>query len=369
LRLVGVAIVRRRWKTAQQPSLIGKCTSRPGPAIRRSVAKSPDPMPGVEYVTMDEIRNRPLQVAVSPLLSLFMAVRDAAGAERSGTPEPWCEAIRAHLTRRDYDVLAPLVTSERTFVPRAILPFPEAPGDTLKEGLERIIAAEHDLNRDISTCVASGRAGDWREPARDPRRWIRGFVLAMARAWNGFSPVWRNAQDELARETERVAVAAARDSRLDLLATLLPDGRVREQRWEIDGFTQHDMECRLPHDGLVVIPLVSGSRASIVDHDDAVMRNVAYSLPVLRASAPAPRAPASLEALLGIPRARILRALERPSSNVRLAEVLCAAQSAASYHVTALEAAGLVRRVRGGRRVTVRRTERGDALLALYEAA
>jgi DNA-binding MarR family transcriptional regulator len=40
--------------------------------------------------------------------------------------------------------------------------------------------------------------------------------------------------------------------------------------------------------------------------------------------------------------------------------------SAATHHVTALEAAGLVTRERSGRHVLVRRTARGDALLELY---
>ena len=43
--------------------------------------------------------------------------------------------------------------------------------------------------------------------------------------------------------------------------------------------------------------------------------------------------------------------------------------SAATHHVSALEAAGLVRRERRGRHVVVRRTARGEALLALYEVA
>jgi DNA-binding transcriptional ArsR family regulator len=76
---------------------------------------------------------------------------------------------------------------------------------------------------------------------------------------------------------------------------------------------------------------------------------------------------AALESLLGAPRAAILRALVCPTSIGRLAETLRSVPSAATHHVGALEAAGLVTRDRSGRNVLVRRTERGEALLALYE--
>ena len=75
----------------------------------------------------------------------------------------------------------------------------------------------------------------------------------------------------------------------------------------------------------------------------------------------------ALEDLLGIPRAQILRALECPTSIGRLAEALRAVPSAATHHVSALEAAGLVQRNRCGRQVLVHLTPRGQSLLELYE--
>jgi hypothetical protein len=73
-------------------------------------------VPQVSFIEMEEARRRPIRVAVSPLFSLFMATRDALGAERSGTPDPWCSAIRMHLTRRDHEVFAPLTTSVRVLL-------------------------------------------------------------------------------------------------------------------------------------------------------------------------------------------------------------------------------------------------------------
>jgi DNA-binding MarR family transcriptional regulator len=320
-------------------------------------------MAGAYVVAGAELRGHALRVATSPYFSLFMALRDAAGAQRSGTPEPWCDAIRPHLTQRDHEVLAPLATAHWTYAPDAILPFPEQPGQTLEHGLEQILAAEDRLLGDIHECLELGRTGDWRPAARDPRRWLRGFVLAVARAWNGFRPVWQQAASQLAAEVERVAAAVEREAQLDVVGELLPHGRVARGGWEIERCDNARVPCGVAEGGLTLIPLVAGPRASILDPAGSRLRNVAYPL------RPASDEPAALEALLGVPRARILRALERPSTNNGIAAALQTVPSAATRHLDALEAAGLVSRERSGRSLIVRRTARGDALLALYESA
>jgi DNA-binding transcriptional ArsR family regulator len=78
--------------------------------------------------------------------------------------------------------------------------------------------------------------------------------------------------------------------------------------------------------------------------------------------------PAGLVTLLGTQRALILRRLGHPLTAGELAEALAAGPSTASYHLSALERAGLVDRERRGRHILVRRTPRGTQLLDLYEA-
>jgi DNA-binding transcriptional ArsR family regulator len=51
-----------------------------------------------------------------------------------------------------------------------------------------------------------------------------------------------------------------------------------------------------------------------------------------------------------------------------LAELLITVPSAVTHHTSALGSAGLVERERRGRHVFIRRTARGTALLAIYEA-
>jgi DNA-binding transcriptional ArsR family regulator len=318
-------------------------------------------MPGAEYVEERDIVARPLRVAAAPIHSLLMATRDAAGAERAGTPEAWRRVIRAHLTRSDYEVLAPLSTPRPTLVPSALVPFPRERSQSVKNALERIVA-DDTLAADIDECMGTDADGDWREPARDPRRWVRGLALAMTRAWAGFRPIWQAGQGQIAAEAERIAAASDRARHLEVLGDLVPCAHVSDGRWMLEWPVATSARLAVPEQGLTLVPLVAGSRASIVDADGATVKLVGYPLRPRRCDA-------TLEALLGIPRARILRELDMPATNNRLAAALQAVPSAATHHVSALVAAGLVERDRSNGSLLVRRTTRGDALLALYERA
>jgi DNA-binding MarR family transcriptional regulator len=319
-------------------------------------------MSTADYVEERDLVARPLRVADAPLGSLLMAVRDAAGADRAGTPEAWRRVIRSHLTRRDYDVLAPMATRRPTVFPSSLVPLPDGPAQTLPEALEQILAAEDLLAGEMQECVDAG-AGYWREPARDPRGWVRGYVLALARAWPGFRPIWTAGRRSLAEEIERIAVATERRAHLHVVGEMVQYGYTGGDRWLLECDRTEGMRLSVPDCGVTLLPLVAGSRASIVDYDGGSLRLIAYPL---RRKGERNGQP-TLDSLLGIPRSRILRALDRPATNNRLADELQTVPSAATHHVSALVAAGLVERDRSDGRLLVRRTPRGDALLALYE--
>jgi len=77
--------------------------------------------------------------------------------------------------------------------------------------------------------------------------------------------------------------------------------------------------------------------------------------------------PDALQALLGEPRAALLRALDRAETVGDLAERLWIVPSGITHHLDVLEPAGLVVRERRGRCVLVHRTVLGTRLLALYD--
>lgn len=275
--------------------------------------------------------------------------------------------MRAHLRRRDYETLAPLISPGQTLVPDPLLGLVDPPGESFKSAIERMIAtSEDELLAEVAVCRDATGNRAWNEVERDPQRWLRGYVSTLLRAWQGFGPVWRRAQAALDREVERVGVATAMDAQLELLDGMLTAGRVEDGRWAI-ACKFGDGSKALPETGLVLLPLVAGDGGSIIDVAGGTVRRIGYPVRSLSElgveEAHVPR----LEDLLGIPRAQILRALDRPTSIGRLAEALRAVPSAATHHVRALEAAGLVQRDRCGRQVLVQLTARGRSLAALYE--
>jgi DNA-binding transcriptional ArsR family regulator len=324
---------------------------------------------GAQYIEAEDVRRTPLRIAVTPLPSLNCALRDAVGAPRNGTPAAWREAIGTHLRQGDYELLAPFVTPGKTLIPDQLLGLTEPPGESFADGIERMMATPiDDLAREVAfSRVATGNA-DWLDAERDPARWLRRYVAALLRAWKGFAPVWRHARAALDRETERVAMAAVLDAQLELLDGLVDGSSVADGRWRVR-CNFDEGRARFREGGLVMTPLVAGQRASIFARTDDIVSLIAY--PIRGDLTPKPSQPpaAALEALLGIPRARILRAAGSPTSIGALAEALHAVPSAATHHVVALEAAGLVARDRRGRNVLVRRSARGEALLQLYTRA
>jgi DNA-binding MarR family transcriptional regulator len=164
-------------------------------------------------------------------------------------------------------------------MPRPLLGLAPAPGESFKDGVERMMGTPIELlAEEIARCGTLLGNGAWDDAARDPGLWLRRYVASLLRAWKGFRPVWRQARAALDREVERIGTVTALDAQLELLDGLLPTG------------------------------VVQGAR-----------------------------------------------------------EVLRAVPSAATHHVDALEAAGLVERYRRGRNVLVDRTARGEAPLELYD--
>jgi DNA-binding transcriptional ArsR family regulator len=326
-------------------------------------------VPRIEYAEAEDVRRTPFRIALSPLPSLNSALRDAVGSPRSGTPPAWRDAIRTHLRVEDRDTLAPFITPGKTLVPDLLLGLSDAPGESLKDGIERILATPIDLlAEEILTCRAATGNDSWRQAERAPARWLRSYVMSLLRGWKGFAPVWQHARAGLDREAERVAMATALDAQLELVDGLLPEGAVVDGRWCLNcAFSEG--RFRFPQAGLVLLPLVAGEFSSIRTRSDDVVGVVGYPVRSLLQLTPSIPPDAALEALLGARRAEVLRRTGTPTSVGRLAETLHSVPSVATHHVAALEAAGLVERHRSGRHVLVQRTARGEALRRLYDPA
>jgi DNA-binding transcriptional ArsR family regulator len=325
-------------------------------------------VPGIEYVEADEVRRRPFRAALTPLPSLHSALMDTVGTGRKGTPTAWRAAIRAHLRAKDYETLAPLVSRSQTLVPDQLLGLVDPPGESLKDGIERMAATpEDELMAEIAQCRTASGNDAWELAERDPTRWLRRYITSLLHAWNGFAPIWSQAAAARDREVERIGVASALDAQLEFLDGLVAPAVVKGGRWCFQSkFSEGPM--RLPETGLVLLPLVAGDGGYIVEAHAGTITRVCYPLrPVISVDGHDPPG-AALEALLGVTRAEILRGLDRPVSIGGLAQGLQVVPSAATHHVGALEAAGLAARDRSGRWVMVRRTTRGARLMELYDS-
>jgi len=307
----------------------------------------------------------PITVGLSPLPTTGILLFDAVQRDgHLGTPAHLKAAIRGQLRRRDRAALAPLVRAAappalvgaRLAGPGGLVPIlcgTPGPGETrLDEALDAVVAAGPAAFQRALTGRTADRSS-W-PLLSDPERWLADYAVAVRRAWRAVEPVWARALPLLDREVRRVGAAIARGEAAELLPSLHPRGTLVEGR------------RRLP--GLTVCPLLADPRATVVFGDaEGRISGLCYPLPgaeqvLFDDVPPAP----SLAGLVGPRRAAILQRLDAPATCGEIAVRLDVVPAAATHHVSALERAGLVRRMRRGRHVIVERTARGSAVLALY---
>ena len=316
---------------------------------------------------LSELDRRPVRVELSPAPTLFALAADAVGARR-GAPQPWLDRVRAELDRSELAALSPLAVRPGASIPAAVMPRRAVGERGLEAELDRIAGLEPErLLDDIAFACGPDPTGPWGVVARRPRRWLPRYASALRSAWRGVRCLWADAGELFERELDRVGAASVRGAHAELLSGLHPRARIGDGRWQLPDPDLDDL--RLPDDGLTLIPILGGPESSGAGlHEDGTLDWIVHPLAEAWRDPDAPLASAAeLEALVGQPRALLLRELERPRSIGRLAETLIAVPSAATHHVGALEDAGLVIRERSGRSVVVHRTERGSSLVGLYE--
>jgi DNA-binding transcriptional ArsR family regulator len=274
--------------------------------------------------------------------------------------------VRAALRRRDILALLPIFGQPSVLIPDALVPQPAAGPLDAGEIVERIAAVEPD----VLLAQAAEEYGDdppavWAHVAQRPAEWLPRYADAIRRVLDAIAPLWDVASELLRREADRVGGAVALGATREILGLLHPDGRVVGDELLIARPGAPSTRWR-PANPLVLLPMISGAGAMVSTHADDRLTHLAYPLVGRSGLTPAPDG-ASLEALLGRTRAELLRRLDDPQSMSAVADLVRGRPSTATYHVAALESAGLVAREPHGRSVLVARTPRGQRLLALYE--
>lgn len=303
-----------------------------------------------------------VKVAMAPLATVTSLVLEALDVRR-GSPAAWHGPVRQALTPTDLARFGPVLGST-PFIPDCMVPPPGAHAPSFDDELERVASTTgEELVADLEADGMLDSA--WSEVARAPRRWLGAYTALLERAWTGARPLWEQSLPLLEHEVERVGTALARGSLDVVIDGLHPEGHVE------DG--QFFLTCRYGPvalgRGLVLAPVVGGDRATFMSCSTGVVRYLAYPLAAgWRLSRETVCPPGDgLVALLGEPRADLLRRLDRATTGTALAESMLYVPSSITHHVGALERAGLVRRERAGRQVLVHRTARGTALLDIYD--
>jgi DNA-binding transcriptional ArsR family regulator len=208
----------------------------------------------------------------------------------------------------------------------------------------------------------------WRAAADRPRRWLDSFAVASLDGWAVIEPVWRRSQPLIDREARRVGAAVVRGGLEALLNSLHP--RIRYHDGELIVLAGRDFVRDLAGRRLALVPMVCSPNGTAVNFDLPEVAYVGYPVRgfaengLHRSSSPDPSGDA-LALVLGLARARALRAVHRPLTMGQLAVELQCEPCTASYHCDRLESAGLIVRERHGQSVWVTRTARGDELADL----
>jgi DNA-binding transcriptional ArsR family regulator len=329
-----------------------------------------DPRAPAEFIDLSELGDRPIRLAQSLLPSVLALVGDALGALPHGAPDEWRRAVRSALGRRDLAALLPVFGNHAILLPDCLTPIPRSGAMSMADTVELIAATDPDeLLRQAADEYGDTPPAAWRHVEARPGRWLQAYAAALGRAADAIAPVWRAAGALLDRETERVGAAAVLGAERELLGSLHARGRLDGDRLLLDRRGSEPAAWRLDPHGLVLVPMLGGTGALVSWHANQAVTHLAYPMPGRARLLDAADAPGGgLDGLLGGPRALILRVLDRPATAGAVAAALQAVPSAATHHVAALEAAGLVVRERSGQNVVVHRTARGTALLALYDS-
>ena len=310
------------------------------------VVGGPFPVMTEERVNLNGLDSRPLRVAQTMLASVLTLIGEALGRPRNGAPREWTALVRESLGRRDHLALLPVFGREQVLLPDCLTPLPRAGASSPADAVEAIASTSPDVLLDQAAAEFGGDVPrTWAGVEAAPARWIEDFARAIGRASDAIEPVWRDARPLVDRETERIGVASAVGASREVLATLHAVGRVEGGDLVLRRVGGAPSRWGLPEEGVALVPMLGGTRALVSSHDGDLITHLAY--PVNGQE----------------------RLLDRPATAGAVAAALQAVPSAATHHVSALEAAGLVFRERDGQHVRVHRTDRGTALLALYDGA
>jgi len=321
-------------------------------------------------VDLTGIDRVPIGFRVSPYGDVAALAGAALGnfgpAGFGGTPHQQ-RAIREALVPSLTTGLGLLLNPVTTGVWEGLMPLS---GPT-RAAYQRFGEIEPDLDTfcDIMRHEFDGRPPEpWRAALDDPKAFLHAYLQDARAVWASMGPGF-DPQPLIDREAERIGSAVVRGTLPEMLASVFPSTRLVGNKLILP--MRRNREVRIGRDGFFVGPILTPVRYGAYVTHGSELAALWYPMPGVRQpSENGPgmenTGPDSLAALIGAPRAIILRHLDRAAAAGDLANILHTGPSGVTYHVDALVAAGLVERQRRGRYMFIARTTRGDRLIDLY---
>lgn len=306
--------------------------------------------------------------ALSPVFELLSLLRILAGLSRQRLPPDWSARLlpNFHRLRDETDLDAVLALESRSYGPDFIARPPLGLAQTWEDDLAALRNTElPDARREIAHCLSLRPTTDRRVLAvLDSDDVVDRIGDALHLAWDRLlARDWPQLRAICERDVVHRAGQLSRSGWAAALDRLHP--RLRWRAGGIEVLRMADNRTvALGGEGLLLIPSVFVWPNVAVHVDDPWPKAVTYPARGTAALWERPAATDSdaLADLLGRSRARLLTALQEPSSTSQLAASLGLAVGAVGDHLTILRRAGLLHRARSGRSVLYQRTPLGDAL-------
>ena len=307
--------------------------------------------------------------AISPLWETSESLWALRDPGRYALHLPWLRSVIRRLDPADTRVLLCLV-GDSFALPDFITPLPSIFAPAFDEELERVRATPLEVvRRDLKATYAPNplpgalRAADSAEDA-PVRELLKTICDLLARHWQiALAPIWPQMRLVLEADMTYRAQQLAKGGARLLFAEIHPNVRWRDGVLYIDDMIG-DHHIPTAGCGLLLIPSIFAYKPvpPLIPDEPPSLAYPSRGIGTLWAPAPDGDA-AALEALLGAPRAGLLRLLAEPLSTIDIARRLKVTPSAVSQHLKVLHAAGLVSRARAGRYVLYRRSDLGDRLI------
>ena len=312
--------------------------------------------------------------AISPLSETVRAVQLLADRETPAVNAPWVRWARRSLGGRPLRLprLWPLIVNGLPTFPEFLVPAPEARMPELEAELARLRATPAAAVRASLHRVWEGHP--WPESARElgarPRESLAEIAAEIGECHDRLiAPHWERIRPVLEADIAYRAGLLAGGGARSLFSDLHPD-----LHWSGGTLTLTDTDqgpspfkIMLGPDGVVLMPSifnwpqVSLSRATSTQ--TIMLYPARGAATVWESGALAGGPEEAAEALLGVPRVRLLAALRSPATTTALARSLGVTPSAVSQHLAVLHRGGLVDKRRSGRTVLYQTTALGLALL------